>query len=304
MEHKETTSINSKKIEQMREKQQLLNLKKKKVFARPRVMKEVDTRNFEVKSSNKRRGFTKTDLHDYSSYMTKSDEISIPQKQESKEVEDSVTTTLNKIHNKKIKMQKIIKDNNNRHKMTLTEDIFNDFVLFSPEYGFQLHPIKQRVDTFLLNVYNKKYQQFKNAIDKMYYIVANIDDYEVSMTPNDTASLNRLMSIIKRRSAELANADRYTRISTVDKCGRAFIAILYKEKSTGIERRFSLNESYVFLSTLTKEKTVGGAAYDITLKDTFGMRFNNKETIFRDLVLDMYYEVCTELLRTVYNTNR
>ena len=295
MEHKETTSISNKKIEQMQQKQQqLLNLKKKKMLSRPRIMKEVDTRNFEVKSSNKRRGFTKTNLHDYSSYMTKSDEISIPQKQESKEVEDSVTTTLNKIYNKKIKMQKIIKDNNNRHKMTLTEDIFNDFVFFSPEYGFQLHPIKQRVDTFLLNVYNKKYQQFKNAIDKMYYIVANIDDYEVSMTPNDTASLNRLMSIIKRRSAELANADRYTRISTVDKYGRAFISILYKENSTGIERRFSLNESYVFLSTLTKEKTVGGAAYDITLKDTFGMRFNNRETIFGDLVLDMYYEVCTE----------
>ena len=217
MEHKETTSISNKKIEQMQQKQQqLLNLKKKKMLSRPRIMKEVDTRNFEVKSSNKRRGFTKTDLHDYSSYMTKSDEISIPQKQEPVEVEDSVTTTLSKIRNKKIKMQKIIKDNNNRHKMTLTEDIFNDFVFFSPEYGFQLHPIKQRVDTFLLNVYNKKYQQFKNAIDKMYYIVANIDDYEVSMTPNDIASLNRLMSIIKRRSAELSNADRYTRISTID----------------------------------------------------------------------------------------
>lgn len=221
----------------------------------------------------------------------------------SNKVGDSVENTLKEISRKRNKIQKIIHKNNREHRITILEDVFNDYVFFTTEYGFQLYPTKQKMDTHLISIYNKKYELFKEALEYMYQVAANIKDYKVIITPNSEGGINKLSSIIKKRALESRILNRTDYLDLISKHGKSFMYVeVVPNDSSKQSRRFSINSDFVFFDDPNKDRTKKAEVYkniDITRKDTFGIRYSLRELLFKEYIINSYYDMLMNMYHVI-----
>lgn len=221
----------------------------------------------------------------------------------------SVESVLEKLNSKTKLIQKTIRENNKKHKVSILEDNFNDYTFFTKDYGFQLHPSKKRYDTYLLSLYNKKYELFKQAIQRIKdEVIPNINDYNITITPNGEDYAVKMASIIKRRAKEGKNVTRADYLEQISNQGKSFMYITLepkKKSSDNPPRIFSLNDTFVFYDVPRADGSRGtGEATtlrytDITRKDTFGIRFVKRELLFKEYIIDNYYDMFIEVLRAL-----
>lgn len=216
-------------------------------------------------------------------------------------LDTSIDSTLNNITKYKNKIQKVIKNNNAKHVITLLDDMFNDFTIFTPEYGFVLKPYDKPVDDYLVKVYNSKLMRFNNAVNFIYSLANSLHEYEIEITPNSSDTVEKIIRIITNRALHIPmnGTSRLDYVTYSAEHGKSFMMIKFKRKSKSEYfkgRAFILNGAFVSYTDLTDKALIDKEKKSIINREDFVINYIKRDSLFREYIINSYADAFITLL--------